>query len=125
LAGWSWWKSVATRDWSGGILLGGCDRGGGGGVQGDAQRWQVEMAVDAAELLSVSNLSAHRPATPRAAGRHLDSSMPTSWDDVVRSMGLESCVGAALASHGRDLHLSVKAAAHVHGRWRAAAGQHL
>jgi hypothetical protein len=33
-----------------------------------------------------------RPATPHAAGRHLDSSMPTSWDNGVWSVVLESCV---------------------------------
>jgi hypothetical protein len=44
-----WNFGGGPRGWSGGILLGGCDSNGG--LQRAAERWQVQVAVDAAELL--------------------------------------------------------------------------
>ena len=56
---------------------------------------------------SVSNLSARLPATLCAAGRRLDPSVPTSWDDVVRSMVLESSVWGPHSLHTAEVTGSI------------------
>jgi Transposase DDE domain group 1 len=44
-----------------------------------------------------------RPATPRAAGRHLDSSVPTSWDNGVWSVVLEGCMWGPHSLHTAEV----------------------
>jgi hypothetical protein len=66
----------------------------------------AEMLVHGVRLmepdLSSSATCQHASlATPCAAGRRLDRSVATSWDDVVRSMVLESSVWGPYSLHGR------------------------